>query len=92
MFTVNITHNDNGSYSSDKTLDEIREAYDNGMSVQALAQGIILYPVYIDTPKTMFNGWIIESGGGAFYTVVIKNNGETTLSRQFVALTSTPTT
>ena len=92
VFTVNVTRNDDGSYSSDKTLDEIGEAYNNGMFVQALCQGYILYPTYISTPTTVFNGWIIESDLGVSYTVVIKNNGETTLMRQFVALTSTPTT
>ena len=92
VFTVDVTRNDDGSYSSDKTLDEIREAYNNGMFVQALCQGCILYPTYISTPTTVFNGWIIESDLGVSYTVVIKNNGETTLMRQFVALTSTPTT
>ena len=92
VFTVNVTRNDNGSYSSDKTLDEIREAYINGMFVQAICQGYILYPTYIGPPTTVFNGWVIESGAGASYTVVIKNNGETMFLKQFVALTSTPTT
>ena len=93
VFTVNFTQNEDKSVTSDKTLDEIVQAYNNGMVVRAVFQGIFLYPEYINPEMgAMFYGFMIEEGAGAVYLVIVQSNGEIFFKQQFVALTSTPTT
>lgn len=91
VFTVNFTQNEDESVTSDKTLDEIVQAYNNGMVVRALLRGMFLYPEYID-PKidAIFYGFMIEEGAGAVNLVIVQSNGEIVFKQQFFALTSTP--
>ncbi len=90
LFTVTVTPNGDGSYSSDKTFAEIGEAYVNGMCVTALLHGLIFHPITVDSDRIAFLSWMIEEGAGAVYLVMVKPNGEIFVSQQFITLTSTP--
>lgn len=70
---VNITINDDGTYSADKTFDEILGFYNNGGSVYASCQGVLI-PLVICHDILFFYLFTPDIQIGCIELVIDKNN------------------
>ena len=76
LFVVNITQNRDGTYSADKTFEEITQAYNEGKyNIVAKVFFFIMPLLGIGDYSVLFGGTLIE-GALAFFAFIITSNNE----------------
>lgn len=89
--TVNIIPNDDGSFSADKTFDEIFEFHNNGEIVEVLFNDVILHLVLINSDFACFSLLIPDAETYVSVIVVVINSNNEVMFREFILNTLPPT-
>ena len=74
VFTVNVTQNEGGSTSSDKTYNEIITAIDSGLICQAKADALVMSLVAYSDLELVFASVQALAGTPTFTQVIITND------------------
>ena len=80
LFVVNITQNSDGTFSADKTFDEIVQAYNEGkynIVAHAASVNNLIFPLLrIGKHSVLFGGTTADDGIIGFLAVIITSNNE----------------
>lgn len=88
VFTVNFTKNEDGSYSADKTHEEIKYAFNNNMVVRGYYTEYVLVPMIVGTNVAphVFYSLLVDNGGATFSTYLIDVDNSIIVVNQLATL------